>query len=201
MHDLLNEPASTPARPRLRRLAALLPATLLATQLTACGGDGNDARAAQDPGTGTSSSGGTPADEAFVKAAVDAVTATRAQARTCGGRSFEAAPAVTWSGALADAALAHSVWMRDTNTFSHTGENGSDVGGRAREAGYAWRTIGENIAAGQPDIASVVQAWRTSPEHCVNLMTAAFGDIGLARVEGDGGSAFTTYWTLVLGAR
>src|SRR3954468_6942987 len=39
---------------------------------------------------------------------------------------------------LTDAARLHSQWMIDTDTFSHTGANGSTPGDRMKAAGYAF---------------------------------------------------------------
>src|SRR3954452_18435889 len=56
---------------------------------------------------------------------------------------------LAWNGALDQAAEDHSQWMIATDTFSHTGANGSDPTERMTAAGYAldgsW-AAGENIA-------------------------------------------------------
>ena len=67
----------------------------------------------------------------------------------CGERHFTAAPALKWSAALFEAARAHSQDMARQRYFSHTGKDGREVEERAVRAGYRWRGIGENIAAGQ----------------------------------------------------
>jgi uncharacterized protein YkwD len=51
---------------------------------------------------------------------------------------------------LNEAADAHSAWMLDTDTFSHTGANGSSPHDRMAAAGYLFKghsEAGENIAA------------------------------------------------------
>ncbi len=86
------------------------------------------------------------------------------------------------------------------NFFSHTGSSGNSAGQRATAAGYVWMTWGENIAAGQPDMANVVAAWMASPGHCANIMNSNFRDIGLACVSGNANNTYRTYWTMTLGA-
>lgn len=136
----------------------------------------------------------------FEAAAMAAVNAWRARGATCGAQAYPAADALAWNAALTQAALVHSEDMVAGNFFSHTGSDGSSAGQRATAAGYAWRTWGENIAAGQVGVDAVVAAWMASPGHCANLMNARFEDIGLACVEGGSGNRYRTYWTMVLGA-
>lgn len=83
--------------------------------------------------------------------------------------------------------------------FAHTGTDGSEVGMRATRAGYRWRMIGENIAAGQNSAREAVASWIESPGHCANLMNPAFTEMGAgygisrARMPG------FAYWTQVFG--
>ncbi len=102
--------------------------------------------------------------------------------------------ALRWSAALTDAARRHSQDMVDHNFFDHTGSDGSNAGQRISEAGYRWTSWGENIAAGQPTVESVVQAWMGSEGHCRNLMNARFKDMGLACLRANGGTGRLT-WT------
>jgi uncharacterized protein YkwD len=126
----------------------------------------------------------------------------RAVGATCGERgAFPAVPALSWNDALASASLVHSDDMVAANFFSHTGSDGSSAGQRITAAGYAWRTWGENIAAGQPTVTSVVAAWMNSPGHCANVMNANFRDIGVACVSGSSGNTYRTYWTQNFGAQ
>jgi len=81
---------------------------------------------------------------------------------------------------LAAAALAHSRDMANRNYFRHTGKNGSQVGGRATRAGYDWRRVGENIAAGQGLPKQVMSAWLSSPHHRANIMYGRFAGMGAA---------------------
>jgi uncharacterized protein YkwD len=122
----------------------------------------------------------------------------RAVPRVCGSRSFAAASPLAWDGRLARAALAHSQEMARRNYFSHTGKDGAKVAARAEQAGYAWRGIGENLAAGQGTPALAVAGWLASPTHCANIMNAGFSQMGAAyAVNFDSDTGI--YWTQVFG--
>ena len=127
------------------------------------------------------------------------VNAARNQARTCGDRSFGRARPLAWNTALADAALAHSGDMAAQRRFSHRGSDGSEAAQRATRAGYRWRLIGENIAAGQRSPQEAVEGWLASPGHCANLMNPQFSEMGagyaVSRVRLPG----FAYWTQVFG--
>jgi uncharacterized protein YkwD len=125
----------------------------------------------------------------------------RAAGASCGAEgSFPPAPALAWNDALSQASLVHSDDMVALNFFSHTGSSGSSAGQRATAAGYVWSTWGENIAAGQNSVDSVMAGWLASPGHCANLMNARFRDIGLACVSGTANNSYRSYWTMTLGA-
>ena len=70
---------------------------------------------------------------------------------------------------LATAAQAHSEDMVDRDYFSHTSPDGEGPGDRAAAAGYD-RWSGENIAAGYPTAAAVVQGWMDSAGHRANIL-------------------------------
>ncbi len=121
----------------------------------------------------------------------------RAAARRCGDEPFEPAPPLGWADRLASAAHAHSRALARENRFAHRGSDGSQVSERAGRAGYAWRAIGENIAAGQGSARSVVNAWLASPGHCANIMNPRYSEMGAAHVvEPSHDSAIV--WTQVL---
>lgn len=131
---------------------------------------------------------------------LNAVNQQRAAGAQCGSSgSFSPASSLSWNTTMGAAALGHSDDMQQRNFFSHTGSNGSNPGDRLTSAGYNWRTYGENIAAGQSTVQSVVSGWMNSPGHCANIMNASFREIAVACVKGTGGSTYGTYWTMVLG--
>jgi uncharacterized protein YkwD len=104
----------------------------------------------------------------------------RAQARTCGSRRFPAAPPLSLAPALTGAARAHSRDMVAQDFFGHTGSDGSTPGERVTRAGYRWSMVGENIASGVRSARQAVAGWLASPEHCANIMTPGFRQMGVA---------------------
>lgn len=126
------------------------------------------------------------------------VNSAREKSRTCGGRQFSPAPPLDWNDNLAQASLAHSRNMANRNYFSHEGQDGSQVDERARRAGYRWRNVGENIAAGQGSAQQVVNGWLSSPGHCANIMNGAFKEMGAAYAMNPKSDA-SIYWTQVFG--
>lgn len=126
------------------------------------------------------------------------VNAARAKPRSCGSRKFAAAAPLAWNDKLAKAALLHSRDMAEKNYFSHAAQDGNDASDRATRAGYAWRRVGENIAAGQGSAQEVVSGWLSSPGHCTNIMKPEFTEMAAAfAVNSDSDS--TIYWTQVFG--
>lgn len=122
-----------------------------------------------------------PRDAAAVRRLVLALTnQARAHARTCGTRRFPAAPPLSLAPALTRAADAHSRDMAALGFFGHGGSDGSTPGSRATRAGYRWSMVGENIASGARSARAAVAGWLASPEHCANIMTAQFRQMGVA---------------------
>ncbi len=118
----------------------------------------------------------------------------RAHWRTCGPRRFPPAPPLSLSPALTRAARAHSRDMAAHSFFSHVGSDGSSPGERVTRAGYRWSSVGENIASGVETPRQAVADWLASPDHCANIMTAGFRQMGVAFAV-DTRSAAVTYWT------
>jgi uncharacterized protein YkwD len=104
----------------------------------------------------------------------------RAHARTCGSQRFPPAPPLSLAPALTRAARAHARDMTVHDFFSHEGSDGSTPGERVTRAGYHWRMVGENIASGVRTPREAVAGWLASPEHCANIMTAEFRQMGVA---------------------
>jgi len=184
----------------------------LALALAGCGGGGSASPAAAPsipapaptpapapppPAAGTRVTCNLPNFQADMLAAVNA---HRRAGATCGAQgSFPPAAELTWNAALTAAAIAHSDDMVAHNFFDHTGSDGSNIGDRATRAGYAWRSLCENIAAGQGSVAVVVDGWMKSDGHCANLMNAGFRDIGVACVAGNANTTYRTYWSQEFG--
>jgi len=171
--------------------------------LAACGGGGGDASgdpAADSPAAlseiATVPDPASCAIPDFAAAALAAINQRRAAGATCGSRGrFAAAPPVRWSPQLATASAAHSTDMATRDYFSHISADGRSMSDRVNATGYVWASLGENIAAGQSDIGSVVESWMRSDGHCANVMNRDFDEMGLACVPGANGSRYGQYWT------
>lgn len=124
------------------------------------------------------------------------VNAARARERQCGKQRFPPVPALRWSAPLAAAALQHSGDMAEHSFFSHRGRDGNTAEKRTEDAGYAWRRVGENVAAGQGSPRQVVDGWLSSPGHCANIMNGNFTEMGAAYATNPDSEA-TIYWTQV----
>jgi uncharacterized protein YkwD len=153
------------------------------------------APAAPAPST---SAAGTCGISNFSQQTLALVNQFRSQPRNCGSEgNFPAAPPLAWNEALKNASVAHSADMAQNNYFSHDSRDGRKFTDRITAAGYTWIGGGENIAAGQQTLDSVMEAWKNSPGHCSNLMSASHKDIGLACVEHPNG-LYGKYWTMEL---
>lgn len=133
------------------------------------------------------------------KAVLELVNAARAEPRTCGNRRFGATASLAWNEKLAAASLAHSRDMAQQDYFSHVAKNGDTPANRARQQGYRWQRIGENIAAGQGSAKKAVAAWLASPGHCANIMNPGFTETGAAYAMNPD-SDMAIYWTQDFGA-
>ena len=108
-------------------------------------------------------------------------------------------PALRLAPRLDEAARRHTHYMADSGRFAHEGPNGESVADRVVAAGYAYRYVAENIAAGQGSANEVVVAWMNSPGHRANMLNPTVVEMGV-------GYTFRTddpyhhYWTLVLAA-
>ena len=127
------------------------------------------------------------------------VNEARAKPRRCGNDSFAAARPLRLNAALHGVADAHAADMARHSYFSHSGRDGSRVDGRASRAGYPWRAIGENIAAGQMQADAAVQGWLNSPGHCANIMSPAYTEMGAGFAVNNRSNA-GIYWVQVFGA-
>jgi uncharacterized protein YkwD len=100
--------------------------------------------------------------------------------------------------ALSRAAEEHSKDMALNDFFSHIGSDGSRVGARVSEEGYDWRSVGENIAAGQTTPQKVFDAWKASAGHEDNML-GSWKDMGVGYkyLANDTGNVnYHHYWTV-----
>jgi len=134
------------------------------------------------------------------RAVLGLVNDARRRGGTCGTQRFAATAPLAWNDQLAAAALGHARDMAEHEYFDHADRGGRGVATRARERGYAWRAIGENIAAGQGSPQQVVAGWLASPGHCANILSPEFREMGIAYALNPQ-AALEIYWTQVFGAR
>jgi len=129
---------------------------------------------------------------------VELVNAARGKARRCGNERFAAAPPLSASRDLNEAAANHARDMSRRNFFEHRGSDGSQPKDRVLRAGYQPRLTGENIALGPESAEEVVSGWLASPGHCANIMDSRFQDIGVGLTIGKGRGKI--YWVQTFGA-
>jgi uncharacterized protein YkwD len=185
--------------PAWRRVAAL---SLLPLFLAACGGGGGDSAPASNPAqpaavAPTAAATCNLAD--FQAAAMARINQWRAAGASCGSRgSFAPTAALSWSTRLTQAADGHSRDMQANNFHDHVSSDGRTLVNRIDATGYAWSSIGENIAAGYATVNIVVDAWIASEGHCANLLNPNFTEVGLACVSGSSANTYSNYWTMDL---
>jgi uncharacterized protein YkwD len=131
---------------------------------------------------------------------VQRINAVRASPRQCGTTLLPMVSPIAWNTHLAGAAHNHAKDMAAGDFLAHRGSDGSVVDTRVKAVGYAWETVGENVAAGYATPQQTILAWLESAEHCANMMDPDFTEIGAACVRHKT-SHYGTYWTLVLASR
>ncbi|TCZ55416.1 CAP domain-containing protein [Roseicella aquatilis] len=103
---------------------------------------------------------------------------------------------LAFNALLNDAADAHGAWMLATDTFSHTGANGSSPGDRMEDAGYAFTgswSWGENISISWGGTQALTQAaidkfhagLFRSAGHRENIEDDTFREIGIGVQSGE----------------
>ncbi|MFE6622984.1 CAP domain-containing protein [Streptomyces sp. NPDC057740] len=98
--------------------------------------------------------------------------------------------AVAANSSLTDLAQDFSEDMAARGFFDHTDPSGASPWDRAAKAGIT-DLGGENIARGQADAASVMDAWMNSPGHKANILNCDFKTLGVGVHFGAGGP----WWT------
>jgi uncharacterized protein YkwD len=110
----------------------------------------------------------------------DLVNEARSHARRCGDETFQPAPPLHYNLRLERAAALHAQDMAAQQYLAHVARDGSTPAQRIAHAGYAWNSVGENVASGQKSAEDVVRDWLESPGHCANIMSDDFADMGVA---------------------
>lgn len=105
-------------------------------------------------------------------------------------RSEVGAPQITLDYSLTVAAEIRALEMGWADYFSHTRPNGSSCFSVVDELGIGYYAVGENIAYGYWDAASVSDGWRNSPGHYSNMISTNFSKIGIGMANVNG----SYYW-------
>lgn len=79
---------------------------------------------------------------------------------------------------LTSAAQTKANDMVSRDYWSHTTPDGNDPWFFISNAGYAYKTAGENLAYGFDTGVTTVTGWMNSPPHRANLLNGAFADVG-----------------------
>jgi len=110
------------------------------------------------------------------------------------------APPLRANALLDKAAQKHAEDMLARGYFAHESPGGGTVRERAKEAGYDWKEVGENIAEGQYSVDEVMEGWLKSPGHRRNLLDPRFVDLGTGVVAGkDKDGAYRVLWVQAFG--
>ena len=107
-------------------------------------------------------------------------------------------PPLKLSSQLTSAAQTNAADMARNNYFSHTGLNGSSMVDRAKETGYKYSALGENIAAGKATPEGTIRQWMNSSGHRANILNAKFTEIGFGYANAPN-SPYRHYWVQVFG--
>ncbi|KIN61510.1 PaxA [Sulfitobacter noctilucae] len=112
-----------------------------------------------------------------------------------GARAAEGLPPLAFEWNLGRTADAHSLWMSQADSFSHTGADDSSAHDRIAASGFdlagSWST-GENIAAMtlggedgfRDEVAALHAGLMNSPGHRANILNPDFTHIGIGIIEG-----------------
>ncbi|HSD73575.1 MAG TPA: CAP domain-containing protein [Steroidobacteraceae bacterium] len=130
---------------------------------------------------------------------LELINEARAHKRRCGAKVYQPAAPLKLAAGLHKAALRHARDMAAHSFLGHEGSDGTRAAQRATGAGYSWRTVGENVAAGSATPEQAVEDWLKSPGHCANLMNNDYTETGIAVVVNPT-SAAGIYWAQVFAA-
>lgn len=156
-----------------------------------------------------------PLDNSIINQYINAINKARSVEQDCGTHGIMGpSDPLVWSDALYSVAYEHSRDMGESNYFGHIGsgnkndwtatsmhqDSGSSSSQRISYNGYPWYTTGENIAARVQGINNVIQLWIESDEHCVNLMSPSFTEVGMTSYISEKGD-LGIYWTQVFASQ
>ncbi|OEF96572.1 CAP-associated domain-containing protein [Desulfuribacillus alkaliarsenatis] len=112
--------------------------------------------------SGIYSSGSSDLAKAFELQVLDLLNATRVK---------RGLTTMTWSNQAADVARNHSRDMMQRGYFDHTNQSGETFVNRMQNAGIAFHSVAENLAAGGEDAIRAHAQWMNSAGHRVNMLS------------------------------
>jgi len=139
-----------------------------------------------------------PANENMASLAAEVVRLTNVE------RHKRGLPILTQNWNLALSAQYHADFMARNDCFAHRCPKEPALDQRAHNAGYNYRAVAENIAAGSPTPAEVVRDWMDSPGHRANILHPDMREIGVGYVllnEDGGRETYRHYWVQNFGYR
>jgi len=119
-----------------------------------------------------------------------AAPATQILTRVNAERAKAGCKAVVLDPRLTAAAAGHAQDMATNNYFSHTSRDGRTFVDRIKAQGYPVPRS-ENIAAGQPTVTAVMDAWMASAGHRANILDCSAVAMGAASATG---GSYGIYW-------
>ena len=119
-----------------------------------------------------------------------AAPATQILTRVNAERAKAGCKAVVLDPRLTAAAAGHAQDMATNNYFSHTSRDGRSFVDRIKAQGYPVPRS-ENIAAGQPTVTAVMDAWMASAGHRANILDCSAVAMGAASANG---GSYGIYW-------
>lgn len=134
--------------------------------------------------------------QAHADEAIDAVEAQVAELINA-QRALAGLSAVGFDYRLNIVADQHSTDMAVNGCFQHDSCDGTNTFDRILAVYPNGGAMGEIIAAGYKDAASVVDAWMNSPGHRAQILGDSFTALGVGLAKG---GSFGTYWTVDFGA-
>ncbi len=117
--------------------------------------------------------------------AVAALTVDGVLAHTNAARYRDGAGFLVRSPELSKAAETKLNDLFARQYFAHDSPTGESIADLAKQAGYRYITVGENLALGTfGSSKAVVDAWMGSPGHRANILKRSYQEIGIAVAEG-----------------
>jgi uncharacterized protein YkwD len=115
-------------------------------------------------------------------------------------RTAEGICPLTMNDQLVAAAQRHANDMKNGDFLDHTGSDGTTVGNRVSDTGYAYVVVGENILSRTTLNASgAFNQWWNSPGHHDNMMNSGFTEVGIAWAGPSATGKY--YYVMVLASR